>query len=169
MRKLSGSSHFCFSCWLSFPLRQLSTSLLLIWGWLKAKIGGAMCTGLTWVQSVWPAWKRLRLENWKKATLSVRHASLLSSLSTTARGKHYRSSFRDLRNHGFPREQLLTSRHFALTALTDEYIGGVVLYWQASVAIPHVVMIFILLYFVVGSLLTWWAILLSEHCSWIRP
>lgn len=28
------------------------------------------------------------------------------------------------------REQLLTSRHFALTALTDEYIGGVVLYWQ---------------------------------------
>jgi len=60
------------------------------------------------------------------------------------------------------REQLLTSRHFALTALTDEYIGGVVLYWQASVAIPHVV---ILLYFVVGSLLTWGAIVLSEHCS----
>jgi len=28
------------------------------------------------------------------------------------------------------REQLLTSRHFALTARADEYIGGVVIYWQ---------------------------------------
>lgn len=28
------------------------------------------------------------------------------------------------------REHLLTSRHFALTALADEYIGGVVIYWK---------------------------------------
>jgi len=65
--------------------------------------------------------------------LSATHVSLLNSLSTTARGK-YRSRFGIGIFLGFksivPREQLLTSRHFALTARADEYIGGVVIYWQ---------------------------------------